>query len=426
MDTFFKQGDKLNSLLNNLKKNSKITPQGKTKKEELIAGILSNLKLIISETKNKEVKQHLKHRYLKLKGVANQCYKILKSTETPPELELTLASEEVIEEECKQEEEEEEEDSIEEEANETEEEEEEEDFAMAPKLDISLALKLVEKFNGTPERLTILFEQITLLREYSEGVSDEDVLKFLKTRLDGPAHGAINSATTIEEAKQLLKGKFQVRFSPSAIEAEMAILKQDKKTISEYGQVMSELAAKLAAAHVSKGTFPDEAAADAIVQPTAVKAFMNGLKNQTTQFFLTARNPETLTKAISDALEVTKPDEETALWLNNFTSGNNYRGRGYRGRSRGYHRGRGNYRGRGSYQNYNNGSYRGRGGYQNNNHNYRNNGNNNNNNNNNNNQERNNRGNNNRGRRQNDRHVNAAEEGAEVHEEVNVANLFRE
>lgn len=65
----------------------------------------------------------------------------------------------------------------------------------------------------------------------------------------------------------------------------MVSIKQKKLSLSEYGQQINELAAKLAGAHVSKGTFADKAAADAIVQPIAVKAFMNGLRDPKTHFF---------------------------------------------------------------------------------------------------------------------------------------------
>lgn len=129
---------------------------------------------------------------------------------------------------------------------------------------------------------------------------------------------------------------------------------------------MNELAAKLAAAHVSSGTFNDESAADAIVQPIAVRCFTNGLKDHKIQFFIKARNPATLTKAISDALEVNANEEEHAMWVyagpskprayypqrgRDFHRGSSYfprgsRGRGYgnnRARGQSYNRGRSNY-----------------------------------------------------------------------------------
>lgn len=193
---------------------------------------------------------------------------------------------------------------------------------------------------------------------------------------------------------------------------------------------VNELAAKLAAAHVSHGTFPDEAAADAIVQPIAVKAFTNGLKDPKAQFFLKARNPGTLTKAISDALEVNTTDnEETAMWVyagpSRYKPQHTFRGRGN------YHRPRGNFRGR--FNNNQRGNYQGRGRYQDryqNENNYQRN--NENNNHNNNNYPQNNRGNN-RGRQ---RHANVVahepqqqqqqRQNAEEEDVANVIDLFRD
>lgn len=144
----------------------------------------------------------------------------------------------------------------------------------------------------------------------------------------------------------------------------MNALKQSQKSISDFGSEMEKLSAKLAAAHVSMGTFANEAAAVNIVEPIAVQSFIDGLKDPSTKFFLKARNPPTLNKAISDALECqATPNTDTndnmmALWCSSSGSGRhgNFRARGGRGYGgyRGYqnNRGRGNGRGRGHYQNH--------------------------------------------------------------------------
>ena len=227
-----------------------------------------------------------------------------------------------------------------------------------PRLDLNLAIKLIDKYNGEAEKLAGFFETIDLLKDYSEGVVEMEIIRFVKTRLIGPAYGCVNTAVTLNATKTLLRQKFAVRFSPQAVESEMSALRQNRKTVSEYGQEINELAAMLAAAHVSKGTFNDEAAADAIVQPVAVKSFINGLKDPKAQFFLKARNPKTLTKAISDALEVTNKEDESVMWLQagssrpkapffkrgrgGYQRGNTHFRGGSRGRGHGYNRGRGN------------------------------------------------------------------------------------
>ena len=342
MDRFLQIADEINQVEISLKKFSKFKPETRTLKiDKLLTFKLECKEILGNKELNEDVRFILIAKYKNLREIIHNCIKILKGNKPK--------SEEEIEEE-------------EEEAEEEDEESAEsflspdEETMANNKLDLNLALKLVEKFHGEAEKLSGLFEAIELLKDYSEGVPEAEIIKFLKTRLTGPAHGVINSAVTLNDAKLLLKTKFAVKLSPQAVEAEMASIKQNKLSLSEYGQKIHDLAAKLAAAHVSRGTFTDEAAADAIVQPAAIKAFTNGLKDPKAQFFLKARNPDTLTKAISDALEVNNTDGETVHMTfqqapkysgynnNQHNSYRGYRGnRSYRG-NRGF-RGRGNYRG---------------------------------------------------------------------------------
>ena len=148
------------------------------------------------------------------------------------------------------------------------------------------------------------------------------------------------------------------------MENELKQVKQNDKPISEYGTEVENLSTKLASAHVSNNTFPSEAAAESIVQPIAVNAFINGLKNPQTAFFLRARNPTTLNAAISDALEVMPVSDENVLWYNHHRGRGNYRnGRNFRSRGRGrynwnYNRGNSHNNGNNN-QNSNNGYYSG-------------------------------------------------------------------
>lgn len=235
---------------------------------------------------------------------------------------------------------------------------------MAPKLDLSLALKLVRPFDGSVTELTRYIESVELLKDYADDVPEAAILKFLKTTLVGAAHGAIDNAATIALALQVLRQKFAIRVTPRAMENEINTQKQGNKSISDYGAEIEKLTAKLAAAHVSTGTFASEAAAANIVEPIAVQAFTNGLKDPATKFFIKARNPATLNKAISDALEcqVTpgtsgSQDNMMALWCTSGRPKHHHRGpgrgfqsnRGFSNNYDNYNRGRGNL-GRGYHQ----------------------------------------------------------------------------
>jgi len=190
---------------------------------------------------------------------------------------------------------------------------------MAPKLDIQLALKLIKSFDGTPTLLNAYIESIELLQDYAQEVDEKEILKFVRTTLVGIAHGVIDTAETLKQAFVLLRTRFSVQLTPLAVEKEILSLRQGAKSISEFGLELEKMAAKLAAAHVSTGTFETEFAAHNIVNPIVIRAFIQGLNKANTKFFLQARNPSTLNKAISDALECEPvksagEDREMTLW----------------------------------------------------------------------------------------------------------------
>lgn len=362
MDIFFDLGDTLNRILINLKKNKNLTNENKARKEKDILNILKNLKKVLLHSQGTKDAAILSARYLVLKNIARKCLQLMEKG--------SLEKTQLEESENEQEETENEEETTTESDTDTEPNPEK----MTTTLDLSLAMKVIDKYTGDPSGLSLFIDTIELLREYSQTVPEATIIKFLKTRLVGSAHGVIDNATTIDEVKQLLRNKFTIKLTPRAVENELKQIKQNNKTISEFGSEIEKLATKLAAAHVSNNTFATEAAATGIVEPIAVQAFISGLKNPQTQFFLRARNPETLNKAISDALECAPetPKTDNAFWVSFQPRGNNteyWRGRG-NPRSRGYSRGRGSFRGRSNFQqqqqnqqNYN--TNRGRGNFQN-------------------------------------------------------------
>lgn len=389
MDKFFEIQDAIIKLHQNLKKFKTFKSSTRKSKISELLRLKEELKTIIQrKTIDQETRSVLTGRYNQLRIKVKEGISILKG-KTLEDTTFHDTEETEGNEEEDVEEQEDEEDQDVEETNEEESEEDESDYStdsipekeMPPKLDLGLALKVVHPFDGAVTNLTAYIESVELLQDYAEGVPEADILKFMRTTLKGAAHGAIENCATIALAKQALKQKFAIRVTPRAVENELNAKKQHNKSISDFGAEIEQLSAKLAAAHVSTGTFASEAAAVNIVEPMAVQAFANGLRDPATQFFLRARNPTTLNKAISDALECqanpsaeNKMDSMMALWCShrgqnyrqNYRGHNNtWRGRGSE-RGRGFSRGnRGNYRGRGNYQQYNEnrGNYRGRGNY---------------------------------------------------------------
>lgn len=125
----------------------------------------------------------------------------------------------------------------------------------------------------------------------------------MKTWLIGSVHGTIEGATTVVEAKRKLIDKFSVRLAPTACEADRA-----KRAI--YHKIRKNDRTTYRKAYMSSKTFTSEVAADAIVQPVAINAFISGLNNNQIAFFVKARNPPNLNRAISDALEVVPINKE--------------------------------------------------------------------------------------------------------------------
>lgn len=165
----------------------------------------------------------------------------------------------------------------------------------------------------------------------------------------GPAHGSIENVNTKQEAKEALQNKFAVKLTPIACEAELKLASQKQLSITDFGKQVEKLAAQLATAHVSAKTFPNEAAAHAIVQPAAINAFISGISNPQMAFFVRAKNPPTLNRAISDALEVAPNKNNEVHWYQPATSWR-YQRNGYRGRGFNNSSSRANFRGRNNQQ----------------------------------------------------------------------------
>ncbi|XP_065073982.1 myb-like protein P [Ochlerotatus camptorhynchus] len=258
-----------------------------------------------------------------------------------------------------------------EEESESESDEEKTKPIMPPKLDLSLAIRVVDKYDGDAATLQSWLDSVQVLREDDPTVPEANFINFLKSRLIGAARGSIDGTQTLADATTALKTKFAIQLTPIAVEAELRALKQKNKTVTDFGSEVEKLATKLASAWVSKGVpFTTEASAKPVVEPIAVQTFINGLKDQSAAYLVKSRNPKTLTAAISDALEVQPhASAESAMWAQGgyqppFFNRGNRRGNHRGGRGNNYHGNRGGNRnydgnGRNNRPHQNNNGYRG-------------------------------------------------------------------
>lgn len=469
MDRFLEINDVVSKLHQNLKKNNKFKSQTRKAKICELLELKGELKSITLDTNlHKEVRKSLAKNYKVVKEKIQNCILLLKGikleetildegeVEESNEQEEENTEEEVEEEEV--EEENTEEEDTEEENTEEEDTEEEEDPIMAHKIDLGVAIRVVDKYDGDAATLQSWLDNVEVLRADDPEVPEANFIGFLKSRLVGAARGALDGIPTIEAAKITLREKFAIQLTPIAVEAELRQLKQRaNKTVTEFGSEVEKLATKLAQAWVSKGApFTTEVSAKPVVEPIAIQTFINGLRDQSAAYLVKSRNPKTLTAAISDALEVQpQSSSEHTFWAQGSSRSPNFAHNYQNNRNQGHRGGRGynnnsnrGYRGnshnqRSNNQGYNNNNHdynsNNRGYYHNNNRynrrNYNNNPNNNNpnnnyNNNNGNNANRNNNRNNNPNNNNNyqRRNANVAEEPQEQQprEEVNIGEFFRE
>ncbi|XP_055528059.1 putative uncharacterized protein DDB_G0282499 [Wyeomyia smithii] len=221
---------------------------------------------------------------------------------------------------------------------------------MAHKIDLGVAIRVVDKYDGDAASLQSWLDNVDVLRADDPEVPEVSFITFLKSRLVGAARGSLEGVQTLAVAKATLKEKFAVQLTPIAVEVELRSLKQRSgRTVIEFGSEIEKLATKLAAAWVSKGPpFTTEASARPVVEPIAVHTFINGLRDKSAAYLVKSRNPKTLTLAISDALEVQpQSSTEPAFWAqgnrvphfsNHFSNRNPGRrgGRRFNNNNRGY------------------------------------------------------------------------------------------
>ena len=190
------------------------------------------LELLIDKTSLSEDVQHsLTQKFKTLKERIHECIKILKGKPLEEKSPADLSTPEEKDRVSSSEEEEKEEASEEENFSSLESldsKSEDEIPKMAPKLDIGLALKLVKPFDGNVTVLTSYIESVELLFDYVEDVPGVDILKFLRTTLEGAAHGTIDGADSTEMTFNALRQKFAIKITPKAVENEMNYKRRTK------------------------------------------------------------------------------------------------------------------------------------------------------------------------------------------------------
>uniref|UniRef100_A0A8D8AV99 (northern house mosquito) hypothetical protein n=1 Tax=Culex pipiens TaxID=7175 RepID=A0A8D8AV99_CULPI len=122
---------------------------------------------------------------------------------------------------------------------------------MANTLDLSLAIRVVGKYDGDAAELENWLNDVTVLREGQTNVEEATFVKFMNNRLSGAARGTLAGIATIAEARNTLRSRFGIKLTPVAVTAELRGLKQkdtnktDRYVINDLVLVRNETGSKL-------------------------------------------------------------------------------------------------------------------------------------------------------------------------------------
>lgn len=205
--------------------------------------------------------------------------------------------------------------------------------------DIKVASSLLPVLNDSEENTKKLIEAAEF---YSSTLKDDDkaqLINFiLKTRLSSNAKLRLkNTYNSLETLITDIKTYLLTQKSPTALQAQLFSIRQNNKSIEEFGKELEDLFVDLTIAQAN-----DDPDIYNILRPinekSAIKRFANGLRNQRLSTIISSRNFEFLKDAIREAQD----EGNSILNEGNQVFNINHRGRGSVNRNlyRGFNRAR--------------------------------------------------------------------------------------
>lgn len=206
------------------------------------------------------------------------------------------------------------------------------------KFDLKIALSLLPVMNDTEIVTKQLIDGIEYYDSVLEDASKNELMEFvLKSRLS--QYAKLRLAKKYRDVPELLKD-MKIHLLPkksfTAISSKLQSIKQNEKTITDYGQELSSLFVDLTISQ-SEGHEESYDSLKRVNEKLALKRFADGLRNRRLSTIIAARNYDSLSDAIQAAI-----DEETSS--SDYTSSNimsmrrsNGRYNNYRGNHRGHY-----------------------------------------------------------------------------------------
>ncbi|KAG7304334.1 hypothetical protein JYU34_011273 [Plutella xylostella] len=164
----------------------------------------------------------------------------------------------------------------------------------------------------------------------------------LKSRLSQSAKLKLDSSyTSIQDLVKDMRSCLLTKKAATAIQSKLLQIRQENKSITDYGKEISELLVDLTISQAD-GNSANYAILKPINEKMALKRFSDGLRNRRLSTIIAARNYDSLKDAIQGALDEEASSQPTSGDIMSLQHRPNYF-RGFRGRQFRGHRGRGNF-----------------------------------------------------------------------------------
>ncbi|KAJ8704378.1 hypothetical protein PYW08_013102 [Mythimna loreyi] len=188
--------------------------------------------------------------------------------------------------------------------------------ATMAKFDLKIALNLLPVMNDTEAVTKQLIDGIEYYDSVLEDASKKELIEFvLKSRLSQFAKLRLaKKYGNVTELLRDMKIHLLPKKSFTAISSKLQSIKQNEKTITDYGQELSSLFVDLTISQ-SEGHEESYDSLKRVNEKLAIKRFADGLRNRRLSTIIAARNYDSLSDAIQAAI-----DEETSS--SDYTSSN--------------------------------------------------------------------------------------------------------
>lgn len=186
------------------------------------------------------------------------------------------------------------------------------------KFNLKAALSLLPVMNDQEQVTTQLIDGIEYYSSILEEGSQRNLIEFVvKSRLSQSAKLRLESSyNNVTELVKAMRLHLLPKKSYTAMHSKLQHIKQQEKTISDFGQEIANLFVDLTISQ-SEGHSENYNVLKRVNEKLAIKCFADGLRNRRLSTIITARKFESLNEAIQSAVdeEITSPSTSTNVFM---------------------------------------------------------------------------------------------------------------